>query len=197
MPARVVAGIAAAVVGLSLASRAAVPIEPVPISLQSMAVVLAGAWLGALWGVAAVLLWLVLAALGLPLLAEGTGGLARFTGPSAGFLFAFPFAAAFAGLLLRQRRSYGWALLAALGAHAICLAGGGAWLAAAIGPAQAWQAGVLPFLTGALAKSLVAAALVGALSRRECASASAGPSSWTSRPAARAHGRRSAPDPRA
>lgn len=191
------AGIGAAVAALSLASQAAVPVGPVPVSLQSLAVVLTGAWLGPMWGVAAVLLWLGLAALGLPLLAEGTGGLARFTGPSAGFLFAFPLAAVFAGLLLRERRSFGRALSVALGAHAICLIGGGVWLAAAIGPAKAWEAGVLPFLPGAVAKSLVAVVLVGALSRRGCASASVGPSGSANPPAARARAPRSARAPRA
>ena len=194
---RTAAGIVVAVAGLSLASQAALPVGPVPISLQSLAVVLAGALLGPVWSVVAVLLWLGLAALGLPLLAEGTGGWAKFTGASAGFLLAFPVAAAFAGAMLGRRRGFGWALLVALGGHAICLIGGGVWLAAAIGPAKAWEAGVLPFLPGALAKSLVAAAVVRALSRRGYASASAGPSGWTSRPAARSPVRRSAPAPRA
>lgn len=191
------ASVFAAVMVLSLASQAALPVGPVPISLQSLAVVLTGALLGPLRGVLAVLAWLALAALGLPLLAEGTGGLAKFTGPSAGFLLAFPFAAAFAGALLCGRSDVGWALLVALCAHAICLIGGGAWLAAAIGPAKAWGVGVLPFLPGAAAKSLAAALVIRAISRRGYASASAGLSGWTTPPAAPAPARRSVPAPRA
>ena len=194
---RSAAGIVAAVAVLSLASQAALPIGPVPISLQSLAVVLTGALLGAARGAMAVLLWLALAAVGLPLLAEGTGGWAKFVGPSAGFLLAFPVAAGFAGAMLRGRPGIGRALLVALAAHAICLLGGGAWLAAAIGPVKAWSVGVLPFLPGALAKSLAAAVVVRALSRRGYASASVAPSGWASLPAAQAPARRSARVPRA
>ena len=172
----------AAVALLALASQAAVPVGPVPITLQSLAVVLVGALLG--WrGVAAVALWLALAALGAPVLAGGEGGLAKFTGPSAGFLLAFPFAAALAGGLSRR----GWdatfarALLLALAAHAVCLLGGGAWLAATVGPAKAWGVGVLPFLPGAAVKSLAAAAVIRWLSRRGYASASARRPGWASR----------------
>ncbi len=76
---------------------------PVPITLQSMGVMLAGAILGARKGFGSVVLFLVLVAIGLPLLAGGRGGLAVFTTPSVGFLLAFPFAAFVIGWLTERK----------------------------------------------------------------------------------------------
>jgi biotin transport system substrate-specific component len=76
----------------------------VPISAQSLGVMLAGTILGARRGSLAVLLFLALVALGLPLLAGGRGGLGAFVGPTAGFLFGFPVAAYVAGLIAQRLR---------------------------------------------------------------------------------------------
>lgn len=72
---------------------------PVPITAQSLGVMLAGAVLGARRGGAAVALFLVLVAAGLPLLAGGRGGLGVFAGASVGFLLAWPLGAAVVGWL--------------------------------------------------------------------------------------------------
>lgn len=61
----------------------------VPITLQSLGVMLAGALLGWKRGALAVLTWLVLGAAGLPVFAGGTSGLAKFVGPTGGYLFGF------------------------------------------------------------------------------------------------------------
>lgn len=74
----------------------------VPITAQSLGVILAGAILGARRGFAALALFLVLVAVGLPLLAGGRGGLGVFVGPSAGFLIGFPFAAFVVGWLTER-----------------------------------------------------------------------------------------------
>jgi biotin transport system substrate-specific component len=66
---------------------------PVPITLQTLGVMLAGAILGRWRGAASLLLLLVLVAVGLPLLAGGRGGLGVFAGPSVGYLVGFPFGA--------------------------------------------------------------------------------------------------------
>lgn len=76
---------------------------PVPITLQSCGVMLAGAVLGGRRGAAAVLVFLALVALGLPLLAGGRGGLGVFAGPSAGYLVAFPVGALVTGWLTYRR----------------------------------------------------------------------------------------------
>ena len=77
----------------------------VPISAQSLGVMLAGTILGARNGALSMILFLVVVALGANLLAGGRGGLGVFAGPTAGFLFAFPFAAFTAGLLTRTLSS--------------------------------------------------------------------------------------------
>lgn len=80
---------------------------PVPITLQTFAVLLAGAVLGASRGFLTVLLYLAIGAAGLPVFAGGSAGLAAFAHPSAGFLVSFPFAAWLTGILVSRlpRRS--------------------------------------------------------------------------------------------
>lgn len=161
------AAVGAGIVVATACSWIEVPMVPVPMTMQTFAVLLIGAvygwWLGALTIVA----WLALAALGLPLLAGGAGGLDRFAGPTAGYLFAFPIAAAIVGSLAAR----GWvarpmrAMAVMLLGHALCLALGAAWLATAIGIERAVSAGVVPFLLGAVLKSALAAAALFAVAR--------------------------------
>jgi len=77
----------------------------VPITAQGMGIMLCGTILGARRGALAVLLFLLLVALGLPLLAGGRGGLGAFVSPTAGFLFGFPIAAFVTGLIVEKWRS--------------------------------------------------------------------------------------------
>ncbi|MBB5073449.1 biotin transport system substrate-specific component [Bartonella callosciuri] len=72
----------------------------VPITAQSMGPMLAGSILGAKRGALASILFLVLVAIGLPLLAGGHGGIGVFLGPSAGYLIGFPVAAFFIGFMV-------------------------------------------------------------------------------------------------
>ncbi|WP_208435078.1 biotin transporter BioY [Bartonella phoceensis] len=74
----------------------------IPITAQSMGPMLAGSILGAKRGALASLLFLVLVAIGLPLLAGGHGGISVFLGASAGFLIGFPIAAFFIGLMVER-----------------------------------------------------------------------------------------------
>lgn len=74
----------------------------VPITAQSMGIMLAGAILGAKRGALSVLLLLALVAIGLPLLSGGRGGLGVFAGPSVGYLVGFPVAAFLVGLLTER-----------------------------------------------------------------------------------------------
>jgi biotin transport system substrate-specific component len=71
----------------------------VPITAQSLGIMLCGTVLGAKRGALAVLLFLALVAAGLPLLSGGRGGLGVFAGPSVGFLVGFPIAAFVIGWL--------------------------------------------------------------------------------------------------
>lgn len=87
---------------LGLVPRIDLAIVPVPITAQSMGPMLAGAVLGARRGALSQGLFLVLLAGGLPLLTGGRGGLGVFATPSAGFVIAFPFAAAVTGWLVER-----------------------------------------------------------------------------------------------
>ena len=71
----------------------------VPITAQSLGVMLVGAVLGARLGLVTMLVFLALVAVGLPLLAGGVGGLGVFATPRVGFLIGFPVAAYVVGLL--------------------------------------------------------------------------------------------------
>ncbi|MEZ4389662.1 MAG: biotin transporter BioY [Polyangiales bacterium] len=154
MPRRALAVVAFAAL-MSLGARVTAPMVPVPMSLQSWAVLLAGVTLGARAGAASVALYLTLAALGLPVLAGGAHGLAPFRGATAGFLFAFAPVAALAGALSSRgslrRPLPALAWMAAL--HALLLLVGAAWLARYVGPRRAIALGVTPFIPGALVKS--------------------------------------------
>lgn len=76
-----------------------IPIGPVPITLQTLGVALAGLVLGPWRGFGATMLYLVVGFAGLPVFAGGTGGLGVLAKPSIGYLLSFPIAAAVAGLL--------------------------------------------------------------------------------------------------
>jgi biotin transport system substrate-specific component len=147
------------VVILALSSWARLPMYPVPMSLQTLAVLALAALLGPVTGTVTVLLWLLAGALGAPVLAGGASGSKYFLGPTAGFLFAFPVAAAWVGWQLRRGADprYASVFLVMLAGHVICLLGGAAWLATAIGARRAWDVGVAPFLVGGVAKSILAA----------------------------------------
>jgi biotin transport system substrate-specific component len=155
---------------LALASQVSVPMVPVPITLQTFALTLIGVLYGWRLGALTVLAWLGEAMIGLPVLANASGGLAPFVGPTAGYLVSFPIIAAFAGYLAGK----GWtgervvkSFLAHLSANILCLAIGGAWLSWMIGLEKGLAFGVTPFVLGAVIKSALAAALLMALARRK------------------------------
>ena len=92
-----VAVFAALIAALGLPGAITVGIGVVPITLQTLGVIAAGAILGARKGAAAVLVFLALVAMGLPLLAGGRGGLGVFAGTTVGYIVGWVFAAAFIG----------------------------------------------------------------------------------------------------
>ncbi len=141
---------------IALAAQVAVPMTPVPMTLQTLAVLLAGAVLGAERGAASVLLYLALAAAGLPILSDGGSGLEAFAGPTAGYLFAFPVAAGLTGVLYGRMDGVAARIALMLGAHLLILGVGAAWLATLIGVRPALDDGFTPFLIGAGVKSILA-----------------------------------------
>lgn len=78
------------------------PISPVPVTLQTLGVMLAGSILGAKRGGLSLLLFLLLVAIGTPLLSGGRGGLAPLIGPGGGYVFSWPIASYVVGYLTEQ-----------------------------------------------------------------------------------------------
>ncbi|ALK08348.1 biotin transporter BioY [Blastochloris viridis] len=146
----------------------AIPVAgiPVPITLQNLAVMLAGAVLGPKRGAAATALLILLVALGLPVLSGGRGGLGVLLGPSGGFLIGFVAAAYTIGWLVArfgQGRGPGWqraavvSLACVVGGIGACYALGIPWLAFSAGLSLKTAAlGSLAFVPGDLAKAVVA-----------------------------------------
>lgn len=147
---------------LALSSWIEVPMYPVPMTMQTFAVTLVGAFYGWRLGAVTVLAWLAEAMVGLPVLAGGAGGLAHFAGPTVGYLAAFPIMAAMVGYLAERgfTRNIVTGFLVMLAANAACLAIGGAYLASLIGFEQAMIHGVTPFVLGGILKSALAALTV-------------------------------------
>ena len=81
---------------LTASSHVAVPVGPVPMTMQTLAVTLTGVFLGPRFGAAVVAFWVAAGFSGLPIFAMGNGGIAALTGPTAGFLYSFPVIAAMA-----------------------------------------------------------------------------------------------------
>jgi biotin transport system substrate-specific component len=134
-------------------------VGPVPITLQSLIICLAGALAGGA-GVLGVAFWLALAALGLPVLAGVKGGVAAMGGYSAGFLIALPIAAR---LAMRWRPSWGWrrTMGLMLACHGLLLALGGLGVVLRGGD----PAALAVLLPGAAVKSLAATVLLLAATR--------------------------------
>lgn len=152
----------------ALGAQVSVPMVPVPMTLQSLAVVLAGGVLGPRLGMAAMILYLAAAAVGLPVLSDGRSGIEALSGPTAGYLVGFVLAAAAVGLAVRRGRLTrpiaGIALLSA--AHLLILLPGAAWLARGIGWTDAFAGGFTPFLIGAVVKSATAWLILAGIARR-------------------------------
>jgi biotin transport system substrate-specific component len=164
-PSRVVAmGIVGFAAALALASQVAVPIPgtPVPITLQPLVVVLAGMWLGPVAGAASMILYLAVGAVGVPVFSPfGAPGIARFLGPTGGYLFAYPVAAFVAGALTRRSTTLLGRWVAALAGTTVLLLGGLAQLAVITGSlTQALPLAIHPFVPLDAVKALVAALLV-------------------------------------
>lgn len=153
---------------LAISSQISVPMVPVPVTMQTLAVTLIGALYGWRLGAITITAWLFEAALGLPVLANGNGSLLSFVGPTAGYLFAFPVVGALVGWLVAR----GWngdrpglAFVAMLVGNALCLVLGALWLSTLIGVEKAIIAGVVPFLIGGVLKSALGAAILVAFDR--------------------------------
>ncbi len=143
------------------------PFTPVPITMATMAIMLAGAMLGALYGTISILLIIVLSLLGLPLLA-GANGLALLIDPSGGFVWIWPVCALLIGLFLHNIKGTGWKtylytfiILEVFGSW-IMYVTGVPWLAHSlhISLSKALILGCYPYLPGDTIKAIIATLIV-------------------------------------
>jgi biotin transport system substrate-specific component len=168
------ARIIAANILLALCAHIAFPLPwtPVPITGQTFGILLVAVMLGASRGTIAVVLYLLEGMAGLPVFAPfGAPGAARFFGPTAGYLLAYPPAAFITGWLAERTAGVWFVRFASLrlagallSGEAIVFLGGFCWLAlgTGLGWGPAFLAGVLPFLPGEILKmGLIVAAVRG------------------------------------
>ena len=152
---------------MALSAKVSLPLPYVPMTLQSLVVLMIGAAYGWRLGSATMIAYLAEGAMGLPVFAGPVGGLAPLVGPTAGYLFGFVAAAFITGWLAER----GWdrsvvLLFAAMAVgHIVIFAAGFGWLALGLGAAKAWQVGVAPFIAASLVKNALGATLMPAARR--------------------------------
>ena len=163
---KILAAVSLGCAAMTLSSRISLPLYPVPVTGQTYAVCMIGALYGPRLGATTLITFLLCAAVGLPVLANGGGGLGAFAGPTAGYLLSWPVSAALVGHLVAR----GWdgrhpflAFMAMLAGGTLCLFLGAATLSMIIGFKAALVHGVAPFLLGDVLKSALAAATLCAI----------------------------------
>src|SRR5438477_1591042 len=149
---------------IAIAAQIAIPIpgSPVPLTLQPLAVLLVGVILGSARGAAAAALYILEGVSGLPVFAQGHGGVIWLTGPTAGYLLSYPLASWTAGWF----SEHGWgstlvrSITGMLIALAVIYAGGWSWLALIVGPQAAMTMGIVPFVIADIIKIALGGALL-------------------------------------
>lgn len=149
---------------VALAAQVEVPMVPVPMSLQTLAISVVGLTLGARLAGAALLAYLAQGAMGLPVFAGGDAGAHHLLGPTGGFLFGFVAMAFLTGRIAERGFARGPVrmFVAAFVPATLLFVPGVAWLWAVtpLDLGGAVQAGMIPFLLGDVVKSTLAALIV-------------------------------------
>ena len=142
----------------------ALPFTPIPVTMQTFAVLFLGMFLGPYAGAMTMVLYLAEGAIGLPVFSpHGVGGLAQLLGPSAGYLLSYPFAAMVAGHIFSSVRKFSSifvaVLMASFVADALILLTGCAWLMNRFGgsSSSALATGMFPFVVGEACKIILLA----------------------------------------
>ncbi|HEY0374423.1 MAG TPA: biotin transporter BioY [Amnibacterium sp.] len=153
----VVAG-AALTAGLA---QVAIPLWPVPITGQTLAVLLVGASLGAVRGAASMVLYALAGLVGLPVYSDHTAGASVLFGATGGYIVGFILAAALTGWLAQRRweRRLLAGMLAFVAGSAVVFLIGLPWLKVSLGLtwAQTLAGGLYPFIVGGIIKAVIAA----------------------------------------
>ena len=145
---------------VAIAAQIAIPLPgtPVPMTLQPLAVLLVGGWLGARLGAGALIFYLALGAAGLPVFTPyGLPGIPRLLGPTGGYLLAYPVAAFAVGKLIADGARWTRVTIAVFTGVVLIHLGGLAQLLILTGSASgALRLGTLPFVIGDLVKVVIA-----------------------------------------
>ncbi|ROP72811.1 biotin transporter BioY [Curtobacterium sp. PhB115] len=146
------------------AAQVSVPLWPVPITGQTLAVLLVGSALGARRGAMSMLVYALLGVVGLPVFAAGSAGVGVLVGPSGGYVVGFVAAAALVGWIAERfgdRPLRNAALSFTLGT-VVTFAAGMGWLAVSLGLdlQQTLEYGLYPFVIGGAVKALVGAGVI-------------------------------------
>jgi biotin transport system substrate-specific component len=158
--------ISAAVLLLAVLAQVRIPLgfTPVPMSGQTFGVLLIGPALGSKRAVGAIVAYLALGALGLPLFTDGGAGIAHLLGPTVGYLLGFVVAAGLLGVMAERRadRHLASSALSMLIASASIYVCGvlGLMFVSSISLGAAISLGIVPFLIGDLLKAALAAAVL-------------------------------------
>ena len=147
---------------LAVSAQFKIPLYPVPVTGQTLVVLVIGMTFGPRLGGITLAAYLFEGALGLPVFAGGAAGAAVLMGPTAGYLFGFLLAAIAMGYLAERGmgRTVASTIAAMVIGNCVIYLCGALWLANFIGFGQAIAAGVLPFLYGDALKLVVAAGLM-------------------------------------
>src|SRR3989344_147601 len=97
------AALFAALTGAVAWFKIPLPFTPVPITLQTLVVLLSGAMLGPYYGALSMILYIIVGSLGLPVFAGGSSGIGALLGPTGGYLFSYPFASFVIGKMLEKK----------------------------------------------------------------------------------------------
>ena len=156
------AGLFVALIAIGAFISIPLPISPVPIVLQNFFVLLAGLMLPAGWAFLSVTVYLLIGALGMPVFAGGTGGLAHFLGPSGGYLLSYIAVAPAVSILSGRNRSWLLLSLSSVTGVAIMYVCGVPWLARVLELDfhHALMVGALPYLPGDLVKVVLAVLVI-------------------------------------
>jgi biotin transport system substrate-specific component len=148
----------------AVAAQLAIPLQPVPITMQTLAVLLVGSTLGASRGALSMVLYAALGLVGVPVYSDGTSGAAVLFGSTGGYIVGFIFAAALTGWLAQRNwdKKFLGAALSFLAGTVVTFVFGLAWLAvvtqASLEQVLAW--GLYPFIIGGIIKAGIAAAVI-------------------------------------
>lgn len=167
LPRHLVTDITLVVLGAALVGGFAqlyVPLWPVPVTGQTLAVLLVGSTLGAVRGALSMAVYALVGGLGVPWFSEAAHGWGVILGPTGGYIVGFVLSAAFVGWLAERQwdRKILKAIATFLGGSLVVFAVGLPWLSFVLGldVEQTLQGGLYPFIVGGVIKALLAAALL-------------------------------------